>query len=435
MERQTVKLYSASDSSRLRYIAEIILGDILGLPWELITDKRKLGKNPVINYSPENIAGSLRIVPASLLFETGLTGHEIVVNQWKSLPSFFQTSPDSDIPFDIFAASFFLVSRYEEYLEFQPDQYGRFPASGSLAYKNGFLLLPVVELWAREMSKLFLKKYHNLVFKRNNYKALLTIDVDQPFAYVGKGLIRTIGGLLRDVRNNDSTLGERYRILSREEKDPYEVFDYISEKIEEYNSDVTFFLPVGDFSGFDKNPSWKNDDYRRLITSLADRYSAGLHPSFYAAGNASVIENEASRLSTILKREIILSRFHFVRLFTPASYRGILSAGIKQDYSMGYPDEVGFRAGIARPFNFYDVLEDKTTDLTVFPFQVMDGTLYKYMKLDPEASKEIIGKLIRETRNVGGLFISIWHNTSLLDDSEWHDWREVFEYMLKIQSS
>jgi hypothetical protein len=55
------------------------------------------------------------------------------------------------------------------------------------------------------------------------------------------------------------------------------------------------------------------------------------------------------------------------------------------------------------------------------------------MKLDPEKSKEVILKLINETRKVGGLFVSIWHNTSLLDNEEWKGWREVFEFIIKNQ--
>ena len=100
---------------------------------------------------------------------------------------------------------------------------------------------------------------------------------------------------------------------------------------------------------------------------------------------------------------------------------------------MGFPDEPGFRAGIARPYYFYDVSEDQQTGLKIIPFQVMDATLYKYKNLDPVASKEVIFKLIDETRKVGGLFVSIWHNTSLLDNPDWQGWREVFEFMLKNQ--
>jgi len=101
---------------------------------------------------------------------------------------------------------------------------------------------------------------------------------------------------------------------------------------------------------------------------------------------------------------------------------------------MGYPDEPGFRAGIARPYYFYDVSENQRTSLKIIPFQVMDSTLYNYKNLDPVASKEVILKLINETRKVGGLFVSIWHNTSLLDDPDWQGWRDVFEFMLKNQT-
>jgi len=434
MDSRPVKIYSTENVPRLRYIAGIILGDILGLSWEVITDKRKLGKHPVINYSSENITGSFKISPDSILFETGIAPREIIVNEWKGLPVFFQTSSDSDFPFDIFAASFFLVSRYEEYLEFQPDEYGRFQASSSLAFKNGFLEIPIVDLWAKEMAKAFLKRFQTLAFKRNEYKALLTVDTDQPFAYLGKSLLRSIGGLVHDIKSNTGNAGERYRIVARGEKDPFDVFDYIIENIEKSNADVRFFFPVGDHSKYDKNPSWKNDDYRKLIHRIADKYKTGLHPSFYAAGNSSLINTEAVRLKTILGNEIILSRFHYIRLFIPQSYRDIHEAGIIEDYSMGYPDEPGFRAGIARPYYFYDVSEDQQTSLKIIPFQVMDGTLYNYKNLDHVASKEVILKLINETRKVGGLFVSIWHNTSLLDNPEWQGWREVFEFMLKNQT-
>jgi hypothetical protein len=434
MDQKPVKIYATENAPRLRYIAGILIGDILGLSWELITDKRKLGKNPVINYSSEEINGSFKISPAPLLFEKGILQRQITVSQWRGLPVFFQASSDSDLPFDIFAAAFFLITRYEEYLEFQPDKFGRFPASVSLAYKNGFLGIPVVDAWVKEMSKAFLRKYQTLAFRRNEYRSLLTIDSDQPFAFRGKGLLRSIGGLINDLKSNTGNAGERYRIVTRGEKDPYEVFDYIFENLEKNNTDVRFFFPVGDYSKYDKNPSWRNEEYRKLIHRISSKYKSGLHPSYYASGNYSLIRNEVVRLKNILDKEIILSRFHYIRLFTPQSYRDLHKAGIMEDYSMGYPDEPGFRAGIARPYHFYDVIDDNPTNLKIIPFQVMDVTLYNYKNLDPVASREVIEKMINETRKVGGLFVSIWHNTSLLDNQEWRSWREVFEFMLNLQT-
>jgi hypothetical protein len=119
----------------------------------------------------------------------------------------------------------------------------------------------------------------------------------------------------------------------------------------------------------------------------------------------------------------------------PDSYRSLATAGIAEDYSMGFPEEPGFRAGIARPFCFYDVSGDIPTKVRIIPFQVMDVTLYNYKNLDPVPALEIILRLIYETRKVGGLFVSLWHNTSLLESPEWKGWRELFEKMLKEQQS
>jgi hypothetical protein len=247
MDLRPIKIYSKGNVSRLRYIAGIILGDILGLSWEIVNDRRKLGKHPVINYSDEIIPGAFRISPSMLLFETGIRPQEIIVGEWKGLPVLFQ-EPAADFPFDIFAASFYIVSRYEEYLEFQPDEHGRFKASSSLAFKNNFLGIPVVDLWAREFSKALLNRYQTITFKRNEFRALLTIDSDQPFAYLGKNFLKSFGGLIRDLTNGDGNAGERYKVVNHEKKDPFEVYDYIVGTIEKYRVEAIFFFPAGDHS-------------------------------------------------------------------------------------------------------------------------------------------------------------------------------------------
>jgi hypothetical protein len=433
MDIGPVKIFTVRDVPRLRYIAEIILGEILGLSWEIVTDKRKLGKNPVINYSDEEIKGSFKICPNGILSETGLRNFVPTVSEWKGLPLFFQTPDGSDLPFDIFAASFFLISRYEEYLEFEPDQFGRFRAAASLAYKNSFLSRPVIDLWAKELARALLSKFQNMTFKRNVFNSILTIDVDQPFAYLGKDLFRSIGGLFSDIGHKAGKAGERYRTVAKGEKDPYDVFDYIIQMIEKNGTDVHFFIPTGNRSAYDKNPSWQNEDYRKLINRVSKKYSVGLHPSFAASDDPSLLLKEKQRLHSIISKDIMLSRFHYIKMRFPQSGRNLLAAGIIEDYSMGYPDEPGFRASIARPFYFYDILEEKKTDLKITPFQVMDGTLFQYKGMTPEESDNAIAEMISETRKAGGKFVSLWHNTTLLEGYEWKKWRSTFELMLKLQ--
>jgi len=428
-----VKIYARADTPRLRYITGIIVEDILGLAQEIVTDRRKLGKYPVINYSEENIKGAFRINPDTILFETGISSREIAVTTWNRLPVFFQSEAGADMPFDIFAASFYMISRYEEYLYHQPDEHGRFRASSSLAFKNGFLGRPVIDLWAREFSREFLKKYPTLAFRRHEFRSFLTIDSDMPFAYLGRSLLISVGGLIRDMTSNKAIAADRIKVVKHDKKDPYEVYDYILQKIEKTGAEAKFFFPAGDHTRYDKNPSWKNREYRGLINRIAAKFSCGIHPSYFAAEKRHLLETELSRLKTITEKEISISRYHFLRLFLPGSYRNLAGVGISEDYTMGFPEEPGFRAGIARPFFFYDVLEDKPAPLKIVPFQVMDVTLYNYLKLDPASSYDKIKGLIEQTRKVGGLFVSLWHNTSLLETPEWKGWRDLFEEMLKEQ--
>ena len=433
MQAKPVKIFASGDAPRLRFVADLLLNEILGLSWEIVTDKRKLGKSPVINYSEEKLPGSFRINPVALLFDTGVRSQQIIMSDWKGLPVFFQSPADADLPFDIFAATFYLVARYEEYLEFQPDEYGRFRSSDSLAFRNGFLNIPVVDLWAKEFAKSLVKKFQALTFKRNEYSAILTFDIDEPFAYLGKGMIGNIGGFIHDITSKSRNASQRLGCLAGGERDPYEVFDYLTGSCDPIKLETRFFFPVGNHSGYDKNPSWKNSDYRALINRIAEKYKTGLHPSFKASTDSEVFNTEHQRLKVIHGKDCILSRFHFLKIAMPVSYRNINNAGIREDYSMGYPDEPGFRAGLARPFRFYNVAEEKMTDLRIFPFEVMDVTLAGYKKMNAGTAKDVISNLIMQTRKAGGLFISIWHNTSLLDTPECREWREVFEFTLKEQ--
>jgi hypothetical protein len=433
MEHLHIKIFVHKDVPRLRYIFNIIFNSILGLDYEVVTDKRKLGKSPAINYSDENIPGCFKISPDTILFESDIKEREIEVFTWKELPAFFAATIDSDLPFDLFAASFYLITRYEEYLDFTPDQHGRFREEDSIAYKNGFLLKPVIDLWTKIFSLLLLNKFQTLTFKRNDFSALLTIDIDQAYAFRGKGFFRAAGGMIKDILSNSGTAGERFKCITGKSKDPFDVYDYIAGEIDKNNSDIIFFFPIGNVSEFDKNPDFRNPLYRDLIKNISQKFRTGLHPSYRSAERPSLFKNELKRLETITGKKVDLSRQHFLKLRFPESYQNLLKNNIYEDYSLGYVNEPGFRAGIARPFKFFDLTKNEETTLTLVPFQIMDGALLHKCS-DPQGAIELVEKIMSETRKAGGLFVTIWHNSSLTGENEWKEWRTVFEFILKQQN-
>ncbi|MGE5420685.1 MAG: polysaccharide deacetylase family protein [Chloroflexota bacterium] len=435
MDPGPVRIYVEHDSPRLQYIASLILGEILGLQFEITTDKRKTKKRPVINYSEENIPGAFRIIPETLLFEQGIEPKDISVTSWKNLPVFFSSVGECDFPFDVFAASFYLVSRYEEYTCGKRDEHGRFEASSSVAYVNGFLNMPVVDLWSWELARAFIRKFRDVAVRKTDFRSMITIDADEPFAYLGRNLFSSLGDIVGDMKTNKKKISERFRTMTHEENDPYDVFAYITGAINKNRADAGFFFPVGDHSKYDRNPSWKFVAFRNLVSRISGEYKTGLHPSYLSFSQKKILEKEKHRLAELTRQNVSTSRFHYLRFRLPDSYRLLNEVGITEDYSMGYADEPGFRAGLARPFYFYDVIEDRSTSLKVFPFMIMDETLFNYRKLGKDAASGLLDSIIRNVRRIGGTFICIWHNTSLLDTDEGRQQREVFELMLENMSS
>jgi hypothetical protein len=433
MTGDVLKIYSPCSTARLEYVAGVIFSDILGINYEIVTDYACLSEKPAINYSDEEREGEIKIIPAGLIHSSGIKQVDPKVLWDGETPVLFPSSGESVFPFDIFSASFYMLSRYEEYQSFHNDIHGRFPASLSLAFREGFLKLPVVDLWAKMLGRELSVKYPEIKVRDTSYDALMTFDVDQAFAYIGKGFLRSAGGFLNDVLKKHSNPLVRLRALLGRREDPYNLFSYMEDHVKRYGSKVIFFFPVGDRYDHDRNPSYRDNDYRALINRICGNYECGIHSSYHSSGRPNVLAAEMDHYREITGFNAKKCRQHWLLLNLPSTYRNFIAEGIYFDYTMGFADEPGFRAGIARPFLFYDLLMDQTTDLTVVPFQVMDGTLMQYKNMTPGNAINEIASLINITREVGGLFVSVWHNTSLTETDGWEGWRRVFEETLRMQ--
>ena len=98
-----------------------------------------------------------------------------------------------------------------------------------------------------------------------------------------------------------------------------------------------------------------------LIKQLGNTSTIGIHPSYASNKNSKMIGIEKQRLEHILGKSVHHNRFHFLKFSLPKSYQQLLAYGISNDYSMGYADQIGFRAGTCTPFNFYDLENEVQT--------------------------------------------------------------------------
>ena len=430
-----ITIYSNTITGRLNYILHLIFNDLLLIEFELTSDREKFMQKagPKIGYATERAGDEVLIVPSGLVYDNEIRPQTLDISEWEGLKIYFRTSATADLPFDIFSASFLMVSRYKEYLPYRKGRFMRFEATESIAYQYGFLEEPVINQWSVKLKEILQKRYPEMKFPMRKFQFISTIDIDNAYAFKHKGFIRTSGALLRSLLHRDAnTFLARISTLLGNDEDPYNTYGYIHQIEKEYGFTSLFFFLVGDYSHYDTNISIRSMAYRNLIKNIATDHIVGIHPSIGSNKHISILQKEIDRLGEVLGAPVTTSRQHFLVLELPVTYQKLINAGIIEDYSMGYASHLGFRAGICSPFRFYDLLEEKETDLVIYPFQVMDVALRQYLRLKPDEAIEKTKELMNKVKKVNGTFVSLWHNESLSDKGVWQGWRNVFENTVRM---
>ena len=429
-------IYTEKITNRVTYIFRVIFEDILKIHYEITSSREEFLASDDIkfSYGKNPVSDELFFASADILFERGIRHIDLTFTEHENLPVFFPVHhKQSALPFDPFAASFYMVSRYEEYLPYKKDEYGRFSAMESIAYKKGFLNKPVVNIWANKTGNILKQNFPGFDFKGHVYEFTPTIDIDAAWAYRQKGFFRILGGYFSALARLDfEEFSERTSVLFGQQKDPFDTYDFQYTIHKKYNLKPVYFILFGEYGLNDKNIPVRNRKFHRLIKSIADTSSVGIHPSYNSNFREGKLKLEVERLSRVLHREITKSRQHFLVLQLPTTYRNLINLDINDDYTMGFAAAPGFRAGICTAYPFFDLDMDTATHLKIHPFIYMEGTLKDYMNLTPEQAIDTIKPLIEEVKKVNGTFIPIWHNESLSDKKRWAGWQKVYEEMIQL---
>ena len=425
-----ILIYSKQITNRLDYTLELIFKSILKTGFKLTDDKDEFLRSslPKINYSGEDIDDGLFLKPHSLLFETTISEQKIVSFTYEKQWCFFPSTENSFLPFDVFACSFYLASRYEEYLFEGPAQHGRFPACESLQFKNGVLGEPLVNQWARLLAQRVSEKYPGFSVPEKEFHFCMTIDVDNAWAYKNKAAWIQLGGMARSfVKADFSGIKKRLNVLSGKETDPYDSYSFIEKTFEGNEGHLKFFFLLGNRGPYDKNISHRNSKMQALIRRLSEKTEIGIHPSYASNSSKSLVATEKQRLENIIGRPVTASRQHFLIIDLPKTYETLIESGITHDFTMGYSDAVGFRAGLCTPFRFFNLAKNNSTGLTVHPLHAMDVTLKDYLKMKPEQAQKEITERMQKVKSADGTFYCLWHNESLSNQGIWAGWRDVFQ--------
>jgi hypothetical protein len=428
-------IYLPAVSSRCEYILELVFKNELNLEYQVTTDVEifEAHLQEKINYSFSRKSDEFFIKASPLLFEDSIKKIDVTVEEKHQTKVLFPNDTSCDLGFDIFSAIFFMVSRYEEYLPFTPDTHGRFKGAETLAYKNNFLRVPVADVWMNLFKRLLQEKFPSVKLSASCFRAIVTYDIDVAYKFKGRSFKRSTGSAIKDWLKLDfKNIYSRVQTLSNKQKDPWDVYDYLRETIVQNNLDSIFFFLLSDVSKHDRNLNYKNPLVKKLIDTVKSFSEIGIHPSYKTSVFPEKIVSEKKRLEKLAGKRIHKSRQHYLKFILPVTYNALIKAGITEDYSMGFSSLPGFRAGTCKPFYFYDLKNEKPTTLKIFPITLMEGSFIDYKNSQPSRALQDIFELIEAVKNVNGTFISIWHNHTVSETTEYRDWRNVHDKMIQF---
>jgi hypothetical protein len=330
---------------------------------------------------------------------------------------------------DVFGSAFWMLTRYEELLPAPRDRFDRFPAASSVAARAGFLGTPIVDAYVELLWAALSRVWPRLRRRPNRYAVLLTHDVDDPLATLGRTpalLARQFAGDLLHRRSVGLAAGRARAVLAARRgdhgRDPNNTFDFLMQVSERHGIRSAFYFLADNEVSPHADPChvlghpW----VQKLVGHVHRRgHEVGLHAGFGTYRDAARTRAELAALRAIAEeqgvhQEIWGGRQHYLQWVNPTTWRNWDDAGLTYDCTLAYGDAVGFRTGTCREYPVFDLLRRQRLALRERSFQVMDVTLFGYLSLRPDAARDAVLAIADECRRFSGTLGILWHNDEVL---------------------
>ena len=448
-----IKVYIPDNNINERiYIVNVLIGEFLGLDYEIIKSNKISWEIEIENGSKliiqdyffnkyKNDLEYLKLENIPLSINYGQKNNNqflpednipIIFGEDKIL---FNNSKEKTIicGIDIFASSFFMLTRWEEYVNNERDKHKRFPASESLAFKYNFLNRPVVNEYVEMLWNMLNFLGTNQKRNKDEYKIILTHDVDIAYRY--SSIKSGLGSIVSDIikRKNIglfyNNFKNKIKVHLKIEKDPFDTYDYLMDVSNKYSAKSYFFLHSSTASKYD------SDNYKYLV-KIAKKikengHFIGYHPSYNAYNNLALFKKEKKKIEDIIGENLVFGRQHFLRFEVPTTWQIWEDANMEWDSTLSYADKEGFRCGCCYPYSVFNFLTRKKLQLKERPLIVMEGSIVNYQpEIDPDTMEKKICSLKEKVKKYNGEFILLWHNSSFNSET-WTPYEKVYENIIK----
>lgn len=422
---------SCPDNNRneREYIIRYIFGELLGIQTEISFDsnvseyiihmeglRRIIVEDHFFNRFPEDL---------SYFRKENLPDGPVVFHyEDESIPiiygrDYIQTDSNQIvIGLDIFASSFFMLSRWEEYVlgreESVYDSHRFYQIDEKLLFcvRHSLTEHLLVHEYEFLLRRLMTALGHALPLDRKP-ELLITHDVDTLGARPSRLVLKHTVSLLRERSFGKAwrwvLLNLRVSLFCARR---WKLFDAYIKEASKYGYRDVFLFKCCRKGETEYTYSISGRTCRKILSGLKnEQRDLGFHPSQSVFRNDAQFNEELSRFRKGTDVVPVMGRNHRL-LHNLQTVRQWESGNVPFTSNWGYQTRPGFQCGIARPFPVFDIFSRKTSRVYEIPFAIMDSALKKMCRNERwgEDKKEcFIARMVRAVARFGGILCINWH--------------------------
>lgn len=320
---------------------------------------------------------------------------------------------------DLFASTFFMLTRWEERLPGDRDDHDRLPTESHLSVRYGFSDRAVVNEWAEFLGGLLRVAGHEFPVKKNRSELVLSHDLDRIY---GGPWLRSVRTCLKPMQPRRIAVDHFYRLRRIDFRNTIRA---MLDRSEAGGIRARLYVIAG---GENEKEGYYSLDEPRVLDLLTEVRSRGhiigFHPSYWTYRDEGRWNAERDRLESAIGDSVREGRQHYLRFDPKRTWRIWERAGMDMDSTMGFADRVGFRCGTGDPYPLYDIEERTPKSLLEQPLLLMDSALLKVD--DPEQALD----RLRNTCFRHGMTCTMLFHNHLLDPVPWNHMQRIWSDLI-----